>query len=109
MTAGYLSTRGNQIVDEAGNAVKLNGVNWFGMESTRFAPDGLHVRNYKEMMEQMADLGFNTIRLPFSNQLFESASSPSGINYAQNPDLVGLTGLQIMDRIFRMVLSRELV
>jgi aryl-phospho-beta-D-glucosidase BglC (GH1 family) len=99
MTAGYLSTRGNQIVDEAGNAVKLNGVNWFGMESTRFAPDGLHVRNYKEMMEQMADLGFNTIRLPFSNQLFDSASYPSGINYAENPDLVGLTGLQIMDRI----------
>src|SRR4028118_1892544 len=89
MTAGYLSTRGNQIVDDAGNAVKLNGVNWFGLESTRFAPDGLHVRNYKEMMEQMVDLGFNTIRLPFSNQLFDSASSPSGINYAPNPDQIG--------------------
>jgi aryl-phospho-beta-D-glucosidase BglC (GH1 family) len=97
--AGYLSTLGNQIVDEAGNSVKLNGVNWFGMESTRFAPDGLHVRNYKEMLKQMVDLGFNTIRLPFSNQLFDSTSFPNGINYTENPDLVGLTGLQIIDRI----------
>ena len=61
------------------------------MESTRFAPDGLHVRNYKEMLKQMVDLGFNTIRLPFSNQLFDSTSFPNGINYTENPDLMIFT------------------
>jgi aryl-phospho-beta-D-glucosidase BglC (GH1 family) len=79
--------------------VKIAGVNWFGLESNRYAPDGLHARNYKEMMQQMADLGFNTIRLPFSDQLFEAGSTPNGIDFGRNPDLAGLTGLQIIDRI----------
>jgi aryl-phospho-beta-D-glucosidase BglC (GH1 family) len=79
--------------------VKIAGVNWFGLESNRYAPDGLHARNYKEMMQQMADLGFNTIRLPFSDQLFEAGSTPNGIDFGRNPDLAGLNGLQIIDRI----------
>lgn len=96
---GFFHTAGNQILDAAGNTVKIAGVNWFGMESDRYAPDGLHARNYKDMMDQMADLGFNTIRLPFSDQLFEAGSRPNGIDYGKNPDLSGLTGLQIMDKI----------
>jgi endoglucanase len=95
---GFLSTKGNQIVDEAGNAVKIAGVNWFGFESGRFAPDGLHARNLEDMMDQMVELGFNTIRLPFSQDLFKGGM-PSGIDYALNPGLEGLTGLEIMDRV----------
>jgi endoglucanase len=95
---GFLSTKGNQIVDEAGTAVKLTGVNWFGLESGRFAPDGLHARNLEDMMDQMVELGFNTIRLPFSQDLFDGGM-PSGINYNLNPALQGLTGLEIMDRV----------
>ncbi|WP_246777098.1 Calx-beta domain-containing protein [Microvirga sp. VF16] len=96
---GFFHTVGNQIVDASGNGVKIAGVNWFGLESNRYAPDGLHARNYKDMMQQMADLGFNTIRLPFSDQLFEAGSTPNGIDFGENPDLAGLTGLQIMDKI----------
>ncbi len=97
--SGFLHTRGSQIVDAAGHNVKIAGVNWFGMESDRYAPDGLNVRNYKDMMHQMEDLGFNSIRLPFSDQLFDVASRPNGIDYGKNPDLAGLSGLQIMDKI----------
>jgi endoglucanase len=43
--------------------------------------------------------GFNTVRLPFSNQLFDPASKPQGINYRLNPDLRGLQGLALMDKI----------
>ncbi|MBM6595592.1 Calx-beta domain-containing protein [Microvirga pudoricolor] len=96
---GFFRTQGNQILDASGNAVKIAGVNWFGMESNRYSPDGLNVRNYKEMMTQMSDLGFNTIRLPFSDQLFEAGSRPNGIDFNKNPDLANLTGLQIMDKI----------
>jgi endoglucanase len=51
------------------------------------------------MLDQMAGAGFNTMRLPFSNELFDAASKPNGIDFAKNPDLVGLTGPQIMDKI----------
>ncbi|MHC5542836.1 glycoside hydrolase family 5 protein, partial [Singulisphaera rosea] len=95
----YFHTQGNQILDANNQAVKIAGVNWFGMETANYAPDGLWARNYQEMMDQMKQLGFNTIRLPFSDQLFDASSKPQGINYSLNPDLQGLNGLGIMDKI----------
>ncbi|MCP4887928.1 MAG: cellulase family glycosylhydrolase [Planctomycetaceae bacterium] len=99
VSSGALSTLGNQIVDESGVAVRLAGVNWFGFETTNFAPHGLWSRGYIEMMDQMKAEGFNTIRLPFSDELFEASSTPNGIDFSQNPDLQGLAGIEIMDRI----------
>jgi Ca2+-binding RTX toxin-like protein len=96
---GWLHTDGSQIVDSAGQEFKISAVNWFGMEGTNYAPGGLDVRSYTSMMDQMVELGFNAIRLPFSNQLFDAGSTPRGINFGLNPDLQGLTGLQIMDKI----------
>src|SRR5260370_7156961 len=67
------------------------------------------------MLKQIAQTGFNTLRLPFSNQLFDPASVPQGINYQLNPDLKGLQGLALMARIiqgarrvgFKVVLDRH--
>ncbi|WP_431302136.1 Calx-beta domain-containing protein [Sediminicoccus sp. BL-A-41-H5] len=98
-TTGWLSTRGNQIVDSAGDSVLISGVNWFGFEGTNMSPNGLWTRSYKEMMQQMADEGFNTIRLPFSSEMLHATGQALGIDYNQNPDLRGLTPLQVMDRI----------
>lgn len=98
-TTSYFHTFGNQILDENNNAVRIAGVNWFGFESSNYAPHGLWARGYQEMMDQMKAEGFNTIRLPFSNQLFDAGSTPNGIDFAKNPDLKGLTGLQIMDKV----------
>jgi endoglucanase len=51
------------------------------------------------MLDQMVHLGFNTLRLPYSNQLFDHTSLPTSINYTLNPDLRGLQGLALMDKI----------
>ncbi|MCF3936710.1 cellulase family glycosylhydrolase [Acuticoccus sp. M5D2P5] len=97
--AGWFSTQGTDIVDSAGNVVKLTGVNWFGGETVRMGPDGLYTRNYKDMMDQMAELGFNTIRLPFSNDALQDGAMPNDINYAINPELEGLTALEVIDAV----------
>ncbi|MDE1569445.1 Calx-beta domain-containing protein [Aquabacter sp. P-9] len=97
--SGWLSTSGNQIVDADGNSVQIAGVNWFGFESSTLAPHGLWTRNYKEMMDQMVDEGFNTIRLPFSSEMLHTSAAPNGIDFNKNPDLKGLSALQIMDKI----------
>lgn len=47
----------------------------------------------------MKSLGFNTIRLPYSDQLFDAGSTPNSIDYSKNADLQGQSGLQIMDKI----------
>ncbi len=96
---GYLHTSGNQIVDSQGNPVQLSSVNWFGAESTTLVPHGLWTRNYQDMIDQMADQGFNTIRLPFSSEMLHTTAAPNGIDFYQNPDLQGLSALQVMDKI----------
>ncbi|GEO39915.1 hypothetical protein SAE02_40630 [Skermanella aerolata] len=95
---GFLSTRGNEIIDSTGAAVRLAAVNWFGLETSRASPDGLHVRAWQDMMKQMADLGFNAIRLPYSSELLDG-KTPTNISETLNPDLIGLSGLEIIDRI----------
>jgi endoglucanase len=90
---------GARLLDADGQEVRLTGVNWFGFETESFAPHGLWARGHDEMVAQMAGAGFNTIRLPFSNQLFEPQSRPQGIDYRRNPELQGLSGLALMDRI----------
>lgn len=97
--SGYFHTVGNQILDANNKVVRIAGVNWFGFETSNFAPHGLWTRSYQSMMDQMKQLGFNTIRLPFSDQLFDAGSTPNGIDFSKNPDLQGLNGLQIMDKI----------
>ena len=96
---GILSTRGGQIVNASGRPVRLHGVNWFGLETPNFAPHGSWTRGWRQMMHQMRDLGFNVIRLPYSNDLLRDAGEPNGVDFHKNSDFRGLTGLQIMDKI----------
>jgi aryl-phospho-beta-D-glucosidase BglC (GH1 family) len=56
--------------------VQIAGVNWFGFESSNLAPHGLWTRGYKDMMNQMVSLGFNTIRLPFSSDMLHATTIP---------------------------------
>lgn len=87
-----LSTNGNRIVDSAGQTVILQGVNWFGFETSNHAPHGLWTRDYKDMLAQIASLGFNTVRLPFSLEALRSTNT-SGIDYGggRNAALAGKT------------------
>jgi endoglucanase len=96
---GPLHAVRGKLVDTSGREVRLTGVNWFGFETGTFAPHGLWARNWRDMLNQIAAAGFNTIRLPFSDELFDPGSRPSGIDYTRNPDLRGLQGLALMDRI----------
>ncbi|SBS75523.1 Glycoside hydrolase family 5 [uncultured Mycobacterium sp.] len=99
MAAGFLHTSGNQILDSQGTPVQISGVNWFGAESANGVPDGLWTRNYKDMIDQMSAQGFNTIRIPYSSEMLHTTAAPSGINYSLNPDLQGLSRLQVLDQI----------
>lgn len=88
---------------------RLTGVNWFGFETSNFSPHGLWARDYRSMLQQIKDLGFNCIRLPFCNDML--TANPSGIQinaYGSDPytnqaglnlDLDGLSSLEIMDKL----------
>jgi aryl-phospho-beta-D-glucosidase BglC (GH1 family) len=86
-------------VDASGRPVRLHGVNWFGLETPNLAPHGIWTRGWRQMMGQMKYLGFNIIRLPYSNALLRSEKEPNGIDFYKNSDLKGLSGLEMMDKI----------
>lgn len=96
---GYLSTQGNQIVDSGGNPVRITGINWFGFETGNRVFHGLWTRNCKHALDQIKQLGFNTLRIPFSNAMLQAGAATNSINFSQNPELQGLTPLQCLDRV----------
>ncbi|MEN3013240.1 MAG: cellulase family glycosylhydrolase [Endomicrobiia bacterium] len=121
--ASFLKVIGNKLYDENGNEVRLTGVNWFGFETGNYVPHGLWSRDYKSMIMQIRDLGFNCIRIPWCNEMLRK-TTPRGLEinpygndayavqkgiklYPQAPegytginlDLDGLTPLQILDKI----------
>ena len=97
---GYLSTKGNQIVDASGATVRLTGINWFGMETDNHTFHGLWANvTWKSMMDHMAQLGYNTIRVPFTGDSLKSGAQATSVNTNTNPDLVGLSPLDILDKV----------
>lgn len=109
--AGYWHTSGNKILDGSNQAVRIAGINWFGFETDNKFPHGLWSRGYKSMLNQIKSLGYNTIRLPYSNSIFTYDGSqnvvgspvPSGLNLSsdggENVAIDGKTSVQIMDAI----------
>lgn len=95
-TSGY-STANNKIYKD-GQQIQLRGVNWFGFETEIHAPHGLWLRNWKDMVSQIKQAGFNSVRVPFCPATINS-SSVSGIDYSINPDLRGLNSLEILDKV----------
>src|SRR3954447_11649783 len=97
---GYLSTSGSKIVDSNGKVVTLTGINWFGMETDNKTFHGLWSnQTWRAQLDHMAALGDNTLRVPFSNDALKSGATATGINDFTNPDLVGLSPLQILDKV----------
>lgn len=97
---GYWRTKGARIVDRRGDTVRIAGVTWYGMESTYWVPAGLDFQRYTTIMDQIKAMGFNTIRLPYSNQLVEQNPLVSE-KIAANPQFRGMHALDVMDAIVR--------
>jgi endoglucanase len=104
---GYLRTSGNKIVDSTGATVRLTGINWFGMETDNLTFHGLWAnRTWRSHIDQMAQLGFNTIRVPFTNAALRPGAQATSINTNSNPDLIGLSPLQILDLVINYAGSK---
>jgi endoglucanase len=99
--AGFWHTSGTQILDASNQPVRIAGINWFGFETANFTVHGLWTRDYRDMLNQIKSLGFNTIRLPYSNAMFAPGTMPNSIDFSsgKNTDLQGLNPLGVMDRI----------
>ncbi len=88
-----------EIVDMYGNPVWLTGCNWFGYNVGSQVFDGVWSQNMHEMLNQIADHGFNLLRVPMSTQILlqwkngEPDPATPKVNEYENPELT-LEGVQ---------------
>lgn len=101
---GYWHTSGSQILDANNRAVRIAGINWYGFETADEVAQGLYTQDYRSILDTIRGNGYNTVRIPFSNQMVESPIIPfNAISFNNgspiNEDLQGLNSLEILDKI----------
>ncbi|MFT2750954.1 cellulase family glycosylhydrolase [Clavibacter sp. Sh2036] len=95
--SGWLHTDGGRIVDASGSTYTIRGAAWFGLESSGCVLHGLDKITLDSGMKHLHDMGFTTVRLPYANECLHASSTADWLN--ANPDLRGLSPLQLMDRV----------
>ncbi|WP_434381407.1 glycoside hydrolase family 5 protein [Melittangium boletus] len=110
LPGGYLHTEGARLHTRDGREVRLTGLNWFGFEGPSRVPYGLDRRALGGLLDQVKAQGFNMLRLPYSNDVLREGVYPdtSNVSATLNPELRGLTSLQVLDRIVAAAKARGL-
>ncbi|WP_225823482.1 glycoside hydrolase family 5 protein [Streptomyces naphthomycinicus] len=113
-----LSTQGRYIVDAHGDRFRLKGANWDGAQGSwngsgstadpanhhagqdsHGIPLGLDRAPLTQLLSDFRQLGINTIRLPFSNEMIHSTTPVPDSAVTANPQLRGRTPLEIYDAV----------
>ncbi|MER7713779.1 cellulase family glycosylhydrolase [Streptomyces werraensis] len=115
-----LSTRGRWIVDANGDRFKLRSGNWHGAsgtwngkgsadddanhhagENAHRIPLGLDRAPMAEIVASFREIGINSVRLPFSNEMIHDTRPVTAGAVTANPGLEGKTPLQVYDAAVR--------
>src|SRR5262249_18306782 len=70
------TTRGPDILRPDGKPFVIAGVTWYGIETPQHTLFGLDTRDYKTILNQSKSYRFNTLRIPFSNEAWETNLTP---------------------------------
>eukprot|EP00928_Gymnodinium_smaydae_P093910 TRINITY_DN7827_c0_g1_i1.p1 TRINITY_DN7827_c0_g1~~TRINITY_DN7827_c0_g1_i1.p1 ORF type:complete len:463 (+),score=86.63 TRINITY_DN7827_c0_g1_i1:38-1390(+) len=97
-----LCTSGRNVVTKAGDKrFRLVGVNWYGASDAHHVVGGLDVQSMERICQSVVALGFNVVRLPFSNEMLRSSVPEHAVDFKQNPTLRGLSALEVLDETIR--------
>lgn len=99
VTAFPAHTIGGSIVDANGHSFRLNCVNWSGAENTGYVPEGLNKEPASTIIGEVVSLGYNCVRLPWSNEMWDTNPKPSGNTISANPQFAGQDAKTIFGEI----------
>ncbi|KAL2212743.1 glycoside hydrolase [Sarocladium strictum] len=94
-----LRTKGRHIVDAESRRFKLASINWYGASDEFYVPGGLEVLHRKEIAESIKRLGFNSVRLPYSDEMVMKNPVSENVHLLANPDLMGLRALDVFEAV----------
>jgi endoglucanase len=94
-----LYTRGRYIIDSNGDRFKLASINWYGASDELFIPGGLDVQHRQTIGMTIRHLGFNSVRLPYADEMVRKNPSIPPELLSANPDLAGSTALDVFHAV----------
>ena len=104
-----LHTNGHHILDAAGHQVRLTSVNWYGFDQRDFVAGGLDHAPLATIVQEIVDLGVNSVRLPWANETVER--NPQVPDYAlkANPQLKGKHAMEVMDAVIHALADARIM
>jgi aryl-phospho-beta-D-glucosidase BglC (GH1 family) len=93
---GGWRTSGTQIFNPSNQPFLISGVNWYGFETRDKVAHGMWTKDYKYILNQVKQYGFNTVRIPFSNEMWESNPTPSSSKVSACPECSGKKARDIL-------------
>ncbi|KAK1755149.1 glycoside hydrolase superfamily [Echria macrotheca] len=94
-----LRTKGRHVVDQKGRRFKLASVNWYGASDELFVPGGLEVQHRSTIAKTIRRLGFNSVRLPYSDEMVMTNPPILPHLLIANPDLVGKKAMDVFEAV----------
>lgn len=94
-----LRASGRYILDSNGERVKLASINWYGASDEHNIAGGLDTRHRSEIAATIRRLGFNSVRLPYSDEMVMTNPLIPSQHLAANPDLHGQRALDVYEAV----------
>ena len=92
------TTNDGYIVDHLGQRLLLQSVNWCGAsDADNNVVMGLEHNSVSAIASLIWSIGFNSVRLPFSNQMVQELEPISSGKLTRNPKLKGKSPLAVFD------------
>jgi len=104
-----LHTAGYQIVDSANHPVRLTSVNWYGFDEKEYVAGGLDHTPLAQIIQQIKQIGVNSVRLPWANETLEHNPLPPAYAVAANPQFKNLRAMEIMDAVIAALASAHIM
>jgi endoglucanase len=104
-----LHTEGARIVDATGRAVRLTSVNWYGFDEKQYVAGGLDHAPLANIVEQIRQIGVNSVRLPWANETLEHDPVVADYAVAANPQFRGKHAMAVMEAVIAALARAHLM
>jgi endoglucanase len=104
-----LHTESRWIMDAKNRRFRLASVVWYGAESPDWVPYGLDHNSVQAIARLIKEMGFNSVRLPWCNEMYETNPVIAASLLSANPSLLGKTALEVLDVVIEALAGEGIV
>lgn len=104
-----LHTEGYSILDSAGHPVRLTSVNWYGFDEKEYIAGGLDHAPLAQIIQQIKQIGVNSVRLPWANETLERNPLPPAYAISANPQFKNMHAMEIMDAVITALANAHIM